>query len=479
MKRAPETKASRLSITLRLTILYAFSAFVILSVSCLYLYVELGEQLERQNQHFLRDEINVLRALLWEDPEGLSRLRQEIALENSNMELVRHYVRLLDEGGNVLASSPAMMQRIPVEVFPEVGQDSGRFGRRIRWRGPMGTPYILKAVRVTGGEFPPRLLHIALDITYMDKIQRHHRRNLFIVLLFGVSISALTGMIVARRGLAPLQSITRATQSISANRLDDRIGDTPWPAELVSLASAFDRMLERLEESFNRLSQCAGDLAHELRTPIGNLMGEAEVALVKNREPEEYRHILASSLEEFDRLSRMIDKILFLARADSRKEVLNVSSFDVAEAIREVVEFHGSLAEEQAVTIHRRGEAVIRGDRSLFQRVIANLLTNALKHTPAGGEVRLTVNALEGESVSIEVADDGCGIEPVHLPKIFDRFYCVDHVRTGGGRGSGLGLPMVKSIMELHEGTISITSQPGIGTTATVVFPPSTPAGSF
>jgi two-component system heavy metal sensor histidine kinase CusS len=233
-------------------------------------------------------------------------------------------------------------------------------------------------------------------------------------------------------------------------------------------------MLDRLEKSFTRLSQFSADLAHELRTPIAILRGEAEGALIKARTSDQYREVIESSLEEFQRLSRLIDNLLFLARAETAAS-LTKSSFDGAAAIEKICEFYEAVSQEQGIEIRCEGEAEVYAERVLFRRALLNLISNALRFTPSGG--RISVSLTRGNSgTEISIADTGCGIAAQHLDQVFDRFFRGDAARSS--EGTGLGLAIVKSIMQVHGASVSIESEIGRGTTVTLIFPNSDGARS-
>ncbi len=271
--------------------------------------------------------------------------------------------------------------------------------------------------------------------------------------------------------MRPLKEITASVQSVKVSRLHERIGKAAWPRELTALAAAFDEMLERIEDSFTRLSRFSADLAHELRTPISNLIGEAEIAHSRSRTQEEYRHVLESSLEEYGKLSRMMESLLFLARAESAQTGVERSRLDARKEIEAVREFYDAMAEEQNVKVTCRGNATLAADPMFFRRALSNLLSNALQYTPPGGTIMISAEQLYDRSVEIKVSDTGSGIAPDHLPKIFDRFYRTDPARARYREGAGLGLAIVKSILDLHGGSVSIHSEPHNGTTAILWFP--------
>jgi two-component system heavy metal sensor histidine kinase CusS len=228
-------------------------------------------------------------------------------------------------------------------------------------------------------------------------------------------------------------------------------------------------MLERLQASFQRLSQFSADLAHELRTPLNNLMGEAQVALSRDRSASEYVRVLQSALEEQTRLARMIDSMLFLAQAEQAKPALEPSILDARTEMRAVAEFYQPLAEEQGVQLACEGEGRIVAEPLLLRRALSNLLSNALKYTGRGGRVLLRVSAAD-DAVTLSVIDSGVGIPAQHLGRLGDRFYRVDPARTDSSEGAGLGLAIVKSIMALHGGSLRVDSVVGQGTTASLQF---------
>jgi two-component system heavy metal sensor histidine kinase CusS len=230
-------------------------------------------------------------------------------------------------------------------------------------------------------------------------------------------------------------------------------------------------MLGRLEDSFNRLSRFSADLAHELRTPIHNLMGEAEVALSRTRSSEDYREVLESSLEEGQRLSRMIDSLLFLARAENAETRLEFSLVNVRNEMQAVVDYYDAVIAENQLEVHCEGQARLMADSILLRRALTNLLSNAVRHTPASGRITLSARETANGAAEISVTDSGPGIPAAHLPRVFDRFYRIDPARAHSEKGTGLGLAIVKSIMELHGGTVTVESGPGRGTTACLHFP--------
>lgn len=454
------------SITTRLTILYAVSTFGLLLVATVALYWMLKADLEVADRRLLSERAQIFWTILEDYPANQSALIEEIRLG-------AYDVRLLDEDGRVLAETPGMVERLPAALFPLPSRREEGRTAMVRGVSPAGLSYLLMSVWVPVGRagMSRALLQIALDVSREDALTAGYRRRLGMVLALGLLCSAGAGAIVARRGMRPLAQITRAAARISAEQLHERVNPARWPRELTALATAFDQMLDRLEASFARLSQFSADLAHELRTPINNLMGEADVALSKARAPEEYRRVIESSLEEFGKLSRTIDGLLFLARADHPDTHVQRVALNARKELEAVGEFYDAMAQEQGVALRCEGEAVIHADPLLFRRAVSNVLANALQYTPRGGSIVMSVSSSPEGGATVRVSDTGCGIAPEHLPRLFDRFYRIDRARSQGAQHLGLGLAIVKSILELHQGSACIQSELGKGTTVSLQFP--------
>lgn len=269
---------------------------------------------------------------------------------------------------------------------------------------------------------------------------------------------------VARRGLAPLRDICSVAASITANRLDQRLTVAAIPQELAEVVQTLNDMLSRLEESFRRLANFSSDLAHELRTPVSNLLTQTQVTLARARSADEYQDVLASNAEELERLSRTVADMLFLARADNDLLVPHRETIDLADEVTSLFDFYEALAADKGLHLQASGSAVVCGDRLMLRRAIGNLLSNAVRHTPPGGWVRVRLDdAAAGEAV-VSVANGGQTIAAEQLPRLFDRFWRVDRSRQHGGEGAGLGLAIARSIARAHQGDVGVTSADGVTT---------------
>jgi two-component system, OmpR family, heavy metal sensor histidine kinase CusS len=244
------------------------------------------------------------------------------------------------------------------------------------------------------------------------------------------------------------------------------------PAEIAELGEIFNSMLDRLEQSFRYVSQFSDDVAHELRTPINNLRGQIEVVLNKTRSGEEYREVMGSCLEECTRISRLIQSLLFLARSDSRTQILQREKINVGQELTKIEGFYEATTTEAGINLHVSSNNSVwaRLDRNLFQQVMANLISNAIAATPRGGSINVT-SRVHDNWLTVSVSDTGSGIAPEHLPRVFDRFYRADRSRGNSAENAGLGLAIVKSIVILHGGQVEIDSEVGRGTQVKVVLP--------
>ena len=293
--------------------------------------------------------------------------------------------------------------------------------------------------------------------------------KIIITLLFSSLSAIVLGHIISRNGLKTLREFENTMGKITAHSLDNRIHPDDWPKELKNLADRFNSMLDRIQTSFIQLSQFSSDIAHELRTPIHNLRGMTELALVKEKLPHEYRITLESCMDEYHHLSKLIENLLFIARSDHGEIRLDKSVIHVQTEIANLCDYYLAVAEEKHITVSCTGQASIEADPVLFKRVICNLLSNALRFTPAHGKISIDIRNLPN-LVQIMIHDTGPGISNEHLSRLFDRFYRVDSSRTKASGGTGLGLAIVKSIMDLHNGKINIESGSTIGTIVILSF---------
>jgi two-component system heavy metal sensor histidine kinase CusS len=459
--------------TKKLTLFLTLSFFGLFIVFSLLLYLDLVINIEKEQISVIDDELVGFQSILSVYHKDPRFLREAILLEGARKKNPKYFVRVQDGQGNLLVESPRMEENFPLASFPLPSELSATLTSDVKWKDNLGKPFLLKTAWIEDGSKEKRVykVQLALDVTYQETVLAKYRQMMAIALVLGIISSAVICIVIIRRGMLPLAEITETMQIISASRLHERVAVSRWPKELTPLAVAFDDMLDRLEDSFGRLSRFSADLAHELRTPINGLMGTADVILAKKRTLEEYRHVIETSLEEYSRLSRMIERLLFLARATNREIKIEKLPLDVTRELARIQELFRAMAEEQGVEIVISGEGTVHAERDLFGRAVSNLLANALQHTPPGGRVILAGNQVSEHLMEVRVSDTGTGIAAEHLSMIFDRFYRVDSTRSRSTGGAGLGLAIVKSIMDLHGGTVTVDSKPNQGTTFVLAFP--------
>jgi two-component system heavy metal sensor histidine kinase CusS len=434
----------------------AGGAALLLGMS-LVLYGAIFHYMAERSSAFMADKIAEASEDM-NDPGGIQEEVQDLAEPVKDRTLC--WLRILDANGHIVGESRGMPARLATNVFPEAPA-AGLRRRRLRNAGGEWISVGAEKVTAQGRIWT---IQIAEDRRVDQDFLRELRWILAGVIILGAGSSTLMAGMVATRGLRPVQTMQEAMARVRAARLNERLGRQAWPRELVPVVAAFDNMMDRLEESFTRVSQFSEDLAHEVRTPISNLRVEAEVALSKARSAEEYRQVIESSMEEYERLTVLTRKLLFLAHADAGETQVNREELDVRALLDKVCDLYEPYAEEGGVHLKCEGSGRIKADAILLRQAVMNLIENALRFTPAGEQVTVKV---DGAIVSVK--DRGCGIDAKHLPRLCDRFYQADPARRKGG--TGLGLALVKSIMKLHGGTVTIASEVGRGTEATLTFP--------
>lgn len=313
------------------------------------------------------------------------------------------------------------------------------------------------------------LLQVGEPLDRLDRTIARFEGLLVWQIVAGLLVAAITGHWMAGRALAPLSRLARATGAIDAANLQQRVPVRGANDELDNVAHAFNQALERIEHAVGEMRQFSSALAHELRTPLAILRGEAELALRQSLSPEDLRQRLAVQIEEFDKLTRLINQILTLARAEAGEIVLRKDAVDLAALSQAIIDQLETVADAKGVglTCDATGSVPVTGDAGWLERLLLILLDNAIKFTPAGGHVSVRLLRDQG-SARLDVCDTGPGIPPESVPHVFERFYRADPARSRQTEGAGLGLALAKWIVEHHAGTINVTSRPAEGSTLTV-----------
>ncbi len=435
-----------------------------------FVLVAVSRHLDTDNREDLDRHAALLREWLEDPTLNTTTLLQQIGAPLGGHVITPWYfARLLDERGVPLVEMKTA-EAPPPAAFPAPG-DAATY-----WKVRGGPQFLMTSIRLNRLGANPRTtrLQVALDVTDDITLVQQILQSTIVVFVVTLLVSAALAWLITRQALRPVQALTEAAAKVQASQLGTRIDETGWPVELTPLAREFDAMLGRLDASFRRLARFSSDLSHELRTPINNLRGEAEVILNRSRTEAEYRTVLESSLEEYSRITRLIDTLLFIAKADQPESGLHRQALEAAKECHAVVDFFEAACAEREVAVVVRGQATLHCDQMLFRRAVSNLVDNALRHTSRGGHIDLTVRTGTEGGAEVEVSDSGSGIAPEHLPHVFERYYQAPKTAgesTDTKPGFGLGLAIVKSVMELHHGRVEISSTPGHGTTICLYFP--------
>ena len=455
------------SLTVRLTILFAAASTAVLLLLGYLVASSVEEHFEQQDMSVLNGKLELVEHALEKvrSQDELARLPSQLGDS-----LVGHHsldILVIAPGGTVLFSTKGA--QFPDSVLRSAGSKVA--GSTLWRKSPRHSVRGIAKLASTG--IPgagAATIAVATDVGRHEHFMEGFQRTLWSVVALGAVLTGLLGWGAARRGLAPLRAMGREAGAITARHLDARLSADAVPAELAELADTLNGMLSRLEESFRRLSNFSSDLAHELRTPVSNLLTQTQVTLSKSRSVGEYHDILASNAEEFERLSRIVSDMLFLAKSENDLVVPNREPVSLADEVSSVLEFYEALAEEKGIAVALVGDGSISGDRLMIRRAINNLMSNAVRHTSPGGAITVRIVQHGGAGTELQVENAGEGVAAEHLPRLFDRFYRVDFARQRQSDGAGLGLAITKSIVRAHGGEVAAYSQDGL-TTFCLKFP--------
>ncbi|SDS07714.1 heavy metal sensor histidine kinase [Pseudomonas prosekii] len=387
---------------------------------------------------------------------GLRRALQDIQSSESEVKLQDELSRQADlslritgsDGQSWFDSSSKLPQKLPQKLGLSTVNDAGTDYR------------VLNAPLFADKADSPQLT-LLLDITHHQHFLQRMQNLIWLTVGLSALATALLGAWAARSGLRPLRRMSVVASGVSAQSLNARLPEENMPPELAEMAHNFNAMLGRLDDSFQRLSAFSADIAHELRTPLSNLLTHTQVTLTRPRPLEDYREALHSNLEELQWMAQLVNDMLYLAKADHGLLMPKREPLELAEETDVLLEFFAPLAEDAQVRLSREGSARMLGDRSMLRRALSNLLDNALRFTPVGGEVRVRI-VEQSEGLTLLVENTGSGIDPALLPRLFDRFYRADPARQeGSSEHAGLGLAITQSIIRAHGGLIRCESANG------------------
>lgn len=454
----------------RLTALATGITLAVSFLVCVALYLGIRYSLYREVDAFLAGEVMEFREILSATDGDLEDVQHRIRAELGSRQRGDLAFRLLDENGRVLLTSDTT-HALP-DLWSVPRKTANDLVIRTEYTAATGEPTRTCSKWLVRPDGSTQIVQATYRLDQVNASLSRFMQICFTALVAAAILAAIGGRILASRGLRPVGAMANAARRISVENLKERLAQSETGDELDKLAGAFNEMFARLEKQVAQLRQFTADAAHELRTPLAALRGSAEVALSAKRSAEELRGTLAEGIEEYDRLSRIADDLLLLARADAGQEFFRRAPFRLDVALGDVVDLFAPVADEKEVdlSVSERDAVWIDGDDGRMRQMIGNLLDNAIKFTPAGGAVRVAL-VVTGSGAEIEIRDTGVGIASEHLRRVFDRFYRVDSARSREEGGAGLGLSICRTIVESHGGRIKVTSSPGQGTTAAVWLP--------
>lgn len=463
-------------IRVRLTLWYVLLLALILVLFSAMLYLILDNGLDRQVDDDLRLSAEQALGAVTQANGRLSVQRLEGESEIAPLGERGIFVRIVGLDGQVVESAgPFRTLSLPTEALTSASRGQPLF---LKVTAP-GDGTLLRLYSVPYQENGSGRVYGAVVVGQSLKPVQDTLHDLLLILALAVpmtlAFASVGGLFLANRALLPIDRITRAAQRIGSHDLSHRL-DLALPEDEVGrLARTFNDMLARLEDAFHRQRQFTADASHELRTPLAIMKGNIGVALNRPRQGSEYQATLGNVEEEVDRLTRLVEDLLLLARADNPQPMLHHEHLDLVELLEVVVDQMRPLVETKgvALTLHLPYALPMRGDPDKLVRLFLNLLDNAIKYTDVGGQITLRAEDEPGEQIRVEVIDTGSGIPPEQLAHIFERFYRADEARSRNEGGSGLGLTLAKLVAEAHGGAIGVRSEPSKGSVFTVRLPKS------
>lgn len=446
------------SLTLRLAVIFALLAFALLATLGVVLYRELERELILSDDVQLISRVNQLRNLL-NDSNTLDLIRTKPELFQ-NMLGNRESVLSIAAPGQkpLLLVNPGNIELPTIKPVPKDHILTLNDVQHLP--GVNGVPFSTLAASIDSGDLGSLQVTSGRLMTERTALLASYRLSVYLLASVAAILLALAGYLLVHRGLLPLRRLARHAQGIGVGNLAERLDSQGVPKELLPMIDSFNTMLERLAKGFVQLGQVSTDMAHELRTPINNLLGETQVALQQNRSIESYQQLLASNVEELERLARMLDNMLFLARTDPASALRQRQELSAADEVARIADYFEGLAGDANIRIRAEGEGVIWAEPMLLRRALANLCANAIKYGAPGSELVIQTIA-DAEGIHLRVTNQGETIAAKHLSRLFERFYRVDESRERSAQSNGLGLSIVATIMQLHNGRYSVSSEAG------------------
>jgi two-component system heavy metal sensor histidine kinase CusS len=441
------------AISFRIAIIFTLSTVVILMIMGLVIHQLVMHHFETQDRTQLEGKIQLLHNLLEQNPSNSEDLN--LYLKDA---LVGHHDLIVQierpTGQIIFSSAPAIINAQSLI--------KSKYNPWIEWKMENKTYRGLIYNKASDQNNNISTAQIIVGVDTSDHIHflNEFRRQLLYIGIIGTICLMLLGWFAAWRGLRPVQKMAKVAEGISAQHLSERLEVDNTPTELKSLAIAFNDMLDRLETAVGKLSDFSSDLAHEMRTPINNLMTQTQVCLSRTRDITTYQEILFSNLEEFERLARMVSDMLFLAKAEHGLHRANLQRVNLVKEVSALFDFYDAIAAEKGMSLKQTGQGYVEGDPSMLRRALNNLLSNAIKYGKSDSIIKINCQQ-NNDATVLSIENESSPLSQEQLTRLFDRFYRTDTSRQRVEEGTGLGLAITKSILDVHGATIQANYDDG------------------
>ncbi|MCH2001372.1 heavy metal sensor histidine kinase [Acinetobacter seifertii] len=441
------------AISFRIAILFSFSTIIILMIMGLVIHQLVMHHFETQDRTQLEGKIQLVENLLEQNYHNSSELN--LYLKDA---LVGHHdliVQIERPTGQIIFSSSPTVIKSKTLI-------KSKHGQWLEWKvqNKIYHGLVYKKSFDQNSAIPSAQIIVGIDTSEHIHFLNDFRRQLLSIGVIGTICLMLLGWFAAWRGLRPVQNMAKVAEGISAQHLSERLDVNKTPTELKSLAIAFNDMLDRLETAVGKLSDFSSDLAHEIRTPINNLMTQTQVCLSRSRDIITYQEILFSNLEEFERLARMVSDMLFLAKAEHGLHIANLQEVNLFKEISGLFDFYDAIATEKGMSLEQTGQGYVKGDPSMLRRAFSNLLSNAIKYGKSDSVIKIKCQQ-NNDQIELTIENESPPLSQEQLTRLFDRFYRTDTSRQRVEEGTGLGLAIAKSILDVHRATIQANYDDG------------------
>jgi len=446
------------TLSLRLALMFALVSVLLLGAVGFYLYQSLQREIAWRDDQALLGRLQRMQALI-DDSDSIDALRRRPHLYENMLGNRDNLLWIIDQDGQLLIDINPLslaLPRLPAAPAPRLGDSPANASLRLAW---VDVSSAGRSLTLIAGKL----------VSEREQMLSAYRLKLWLALSTGALLAFLLGWLVSQRGLRPVRQLAKRAATVDVQHLHLRLDEFQELSELSALSHALNQMLARLEQGFIQLSRFSEDLAHEMRTPLSNLMGQTQQALGRNRSIEAYQNLLVSNQEEYERLARMIDSMLFLARTEQSNALIRREPIDLHALVAQLCEYFEGMGQERGIDLINKASGELHADPQLGRRALANLVANALRY--AAPETSVTISSVNSTTgLEIRVHNTGDPIAAEHLPHLFERFYRCDPSRNQPDDSGGLGLAIVRSIMQAHGGQVSVSSNDS-GTTFRLLFP--------